>query len=254
MIAPIAAAPLEPSAGWEPTLLRVGILPFEAGQVLPDAPCKAVVNALLLRGHGEVVLVDCGSGVVDHWWPGAAFLDEALTLAGAAADEVTCLVLTHLDFDHAGGALEGTWPDDVRPRFGRVVLLDDDLAWWRARTDDSLGAPLLAVLEPAGVVEPVADGAAFLPGLRLESAPGHRTGHAVVWIGDDLLHGADILHHALHIENPTWDFTFDQEREVALATRRAWIDRLDGASVDVVFSHVAEAGRIVAGHWQPLAP
>src|SRR4051812_30810056 len=87
-----------------------------------DERVEVPVNALLLRRRdgGEVVLVDAGSGVGDLFWPGAAGLDAALAATGCAREEVTRVVLTHLDFDHSGGVLAGTWPDDLAPAFPRA--------------------------------------------------------------------------------------------------------------------------------------
>ena len=141
--------------------------------------------------------------------------------------DVDTLVLTHMDGDHAGGALAGTWPDDVRAAFKRVVILDEALDWWRARTDPNLGRGLVAALERDGVLEPVASGHEFAPHLRLESAPGHRPGHAAVWIGDEFVHGGDILHVVEHVANPAWDYYYDTDVALALQTRQEWIDRLD---------------------------
>ena len=242
-----SAARLPDAAGYEIWLLCCGSLAFEAGAVLPDRPVETPVNALLLRGHGETVLVDAGSGVVDHWWPGAADLDGALAAAGSSAADVTCLVLTHLDFDHAGGALEGTWRPAVRPRFGRVVVLDEDLDWWRACTDANLGTPLLAELEARGVLDPVAAGVPFVSALSLVPLPGHRPGQAGVDVGGELFHAADLVHHADQVEHPEWDHEYDHDVPLALATRREWIARLEASGLPVVFSHLAARGRIVSG-------
>ncbi len=66
-------------------------------------------NCLLLRDGKRVILIDCGMGTK---WPEKAAeqfkvdttLDASLKEAGVGVDDVTDLVLTHLHFDHAGGA------------------------------------------------------------------------------------------------------------------------------------------------------
>jgi glyoxylase-like metal-dependent hydrolase (beta-lactamase superfamily II) len=134
------------------------------------------------------------------------------------------------------------------------VILDEAIDWWRQRTDPNLGTGLVAVLERDGVLEPVAAGVELAPGITLESAPGHRPGHAAVWFGDEFVHGADTLHVVEHVAHPEWDYVFDTDAAVALATRLQWIDRLAQSGTPVLFSHIADRGRIVPGPaWQPDA-
>jgi glyoxylase-like metal-dependent hydrolase (beta-lactamase superfamily II) len=241
---------LPDAAGWQVSLLCVGSLDFEAGTVLPDAAATVPVNVLLLRGHGETLLVDAGSGPADVLWPGAARLDEALASIGLAATDVDAVVLTHLDFDHAGGALAGVWRDDLRPAFPRAVVSAVDLDVVRG-SDLWLAKHVLELYEPRGLAL-VADGEEFRPGLRLVPAPGHRPGHCVLLIGDELVHCADLLHHEAHIEHPEWAGHFDADRALSLETRCAWLARLAESGTPVVFSHVASPGRVLPGfRWEP---
>jgi glyoxylase-like metal-dependent hydrolase (beta-lactamase superfamily II) len=235
---------LPDAAGYEVRLLDVGSLSFEAGDVLPDKPVTTCVNALLLRGHGGTLLVDAGSGPADVLWPGAAGLEEALAGEGVSAGEIDAVVLTHLDFDHAGGTLAGTWPDDVSPAFPHLVVSAADLDDVR---ELEVGGRVVAAYEAAGVLEVVDDGAEFRPRLRLVSAPGHREGHCALLVGDEFVFAADVLHHETHIEHPEWDRKFDADPELALETRRAWIAWLEQSGTPVAFTHIPTRGRIAPG-------
>lgn len=244
-----SAKRLPDAGGYEVWLLCVGWLDFEPGDILPGEPVRGCVNALLLRGRRETLLVDAGSGPADVVWPGAAELEGALAAAGLAPSDVDGVVLTHLDFDHAGGVLAGEWPDALEPAFPRVIVSEVDIDVWRNRAADesTVATRLVHAYEAAGRLELAADGQEFRPGLRLVSAPGHREGHCVLLIGDELVYGADVLHHAQHVEHPEWDAAFDADAAQALATRREWIARLAEAGTPVAFSHVPELGRILPG-------
>ncbi|RNM12603.1 MBL fold metallo-hydrolase [Nocardioides pocheonensis] len=104
-------------------------------------PARLVAHCLLVEGDQGLTLVDTGFGTADlaEKRMGKAFirvagpsLDPAETAvsqvrsAGYDAGDVTDIVLTHLDLDHAGGL--GDFPE------ARVHVFDDELAAATARS------------------------------------------------------------------------------------------------------------------------
>jgi glyoxylase-like metal-dependent hydrolase (beta-lactamase superfamily II) len=237
---------------WVATLLAAGSLPMQGGLLAPAGTLPdmdVVSNVLLLRGHGPTVLIDTAAGHLDTAWEGAQS-DLAAALAPyCRVDEIDMVVLTHLDFDHCGGAA------DVPA--GRVVVTEDAAAWARTGGPGAGVASVLARL--AGRLEEAPDGAEVAPGLRLVSAPGHRTGHACVEIdGRDgrRVFLSDVIHHPSHVQHPEWDREFDSDPEVALRTRRDWLERLAGTGVPCAASHIEGWGTVEPGGdglgWRPL--
>jgi glyoxylase-like metal-dependent hydrolase (beta-lactamase superfamily II) len=239
--------------GWEIEQLDCGALDLPAEALGPgfDDPTPTPVLATLWRGHGRTVLVDSGSGAFDELWPGGAGLPAALRRAGVSPDEIGGIVLTHLDFDHAGGVVAGTLPDSVSPAFGStpVCVLDVDLDSWATAEGGPLliGPRVLRTLRTAGVLETFADGAEVLPGVRARSAPGHCAGHCVLEVAGEegvLLNLADVIHHPAHVEHPEWDRLYDRRPEIALATRRALLADAEARNCTLIASHIDGPGRI----------
>jgi glyoxylase-like metal-dependent hydrolase (beta-lactamase superfamily II) len=247
--------------GWNVELLACGAieLPGEALGPEFDEAVMTPVLATLWRGHGRTVLVDAGAGPCDVLWPGGAGLPDALERIGVAPEEITDVVLTHLDFDHSGGVVAGTWPEPLAPAFpsAPVHVAEFELEWWSKAEERPLtvGPRILRALRDAGVLETFADGADVLPGVRARSAPGHCAGHAVFEVAGQegaLLHLADVIHHRSHVEHPDWDGIYDRRAEVALATRHALLSEAEERGALLVASHIEAPGRIERRDGRPV--
>lgn len=253
------------TAGWAVTLLQVTELEVDSAPIAPPGALGEKVtlplNLVLLQGHGRTLLVDGGFGPFTHIIPGVVEdLDASLAAAGCARDAIDTVVLSHGDFDHVGGLVAGEWPGALRPAFpgARVACPALVAQHYRDRDPDEEGniaTRILATVRAAGLLDEVPDGGEVAPGVRLTLAPGHAPGHSVVEVGD-YVHAVDVLHHAEHVPHPEWDAGFDQVGALALATRRAWIERLAADGRRVSFAHLVGVGRIVRDgsgpRWAPL--
>jgi glyoxylase-like metal-dependent hydrolase (beta-lactamase superfamily II) len=181
-----------------------------------------VSHCLLVEAPNSLVLVDTGLGLDDVHDPGArlsAFfravhrprLLEAQTAVrqvealGYSPRDVRHVVLTHLDFDHAGGL------DDFPA--AAVHLLDaEEKAAARRRTplDRMRYRPEQWASRPRWVTYPRSEGepwfgfecvrrlAGLPPGILLVPLPGHSAGHAGIAVEADggwLLHAGDAYFH-----------------------------------------------------------
>lgn len=230
------------SAGWQIELRDTGMVPIAAEHMGPPGtftePYEGPVNVVLLRGH-VTVLVDAGSGPLISVWPGAR--------AWPVEAEPDVLIATHLDWDHFGGFVTGTWPDELQPAFpGRRVLAPAEAVAEARRASDaeSTAPPVVAALDAAGLLDEYPDGFEPAPGLRLRRAPGHRTGHSIVEVGDSFVYATDVFQHPVHVEHPEWDTAFDADPELGLVTRRTLLGELADRRVTVAVAHIPAPGRI----------
>jgi len=176
-----------------------------------------VAHVLLVEHSRGLVLVDTGFGRADHRDPsrlGAARLllraerDDSVTAAGAiealghSTDDVTDIVLTHLDLDHVGGLADfpgarvhttaaehaAALPKpSVRDRTRyRTAQFDHGVRW---QTHDGPGEAWRDGLT----------GIEVLPGITMVPMAGHTRGHAAVAVESDrglLVHAGDAVFDA----------------------------------------------------------
>ncbi len=226
-------------------------------------------RAWLVVHPGGVVLVDTGVGggraPAAGWVPEPGRLHDALREAGATADQIDTVVISHVHDDHLGGAVTD---DDVPvPAFPRAKYLiqRDDIAFQReaATESDDDREILERSLEPllaAGVVETLDGHHRLADGIELRHAPGHTPGHQIVRIsskGRRLTISADAFLHPAQLAHPDWPASTDAHPSRAAATRRELIASLFSnpgtivapTHLDVPFGTVA-TGRDGLAAWQ----
>ncbi len=244
-------------AGWALSLLDLGSIHAPETWVFPhgqeDVFAWLPSNALLCTRPGVTVLVDCGIGpFIDSFGVPVRHvsLEDAIAGAGALPESVQILALSHLDVDHAGG-IPGLRGNGLLQ--AEVVVLDRVLEKVLDGSTERSEVELWveqAFREAPIDIATVPDGGEVVHGMRIHSAPGHRSGHACVELtgdGDRFVYLADVIHHREHVEHPEWDVLHDTDPEIALATRRTWIDELSGSGAIVACSHIDSFGRIEPG-------
>ena len=241
-----------------------------------SASAESVVSpytCLLIESGREIVLADTGMGNASS--TSGAILAR-LNVAGIRPADVTTVIFTHAHPDHIGGAVDGRDPLTLRPNFpnARYVMHEAEWDFWMAARVDlramQVGDDVKSILRFVSPqclqalrhqVELIGKETEVVPGVRVLPAPGHTPGHLALLLSSDgrqLLNLGDAALHPLHVERPDWQNGFDLQPEVALATRRALLERAAAEHISVMAFHFPfpSVGHLASGakggwEWTP---
>jgi glyoxylase-like metal-dependent hydrolase (beta-lactamase superfamily II) len=224
----------------------------------PDAQnrVRLNMNCLFVEAGGERVLVETGIG--DKWTERqaalygisrAASLGERLrALAGCAPEDVTVVVNTHLHFDHAGGNTKFDGEGRLVPTFPNARYLVSRAEFEHAeRPHERDRASYLAEnwrpLAESGQLELKPDAYEVVPGLTLETVPGHsRTMQCVrLTRGGRTLYGfADLVPTRAHLPL-AWVMGYDLYPVETLEAKRRLLPRAAREGWLCLFYHDPDA-------------
>jgi glyoxylase-like metal-dependent hydrolase (beta-lactamase superfamily II) len=180
------------------------------GSSLLYAPAAQLCHCLLIEAPNSLVLVDTGMGIADrtggpHEHRDALTALRQVEALGYDARDVRHIVLTHLDFDHAGGL------DDFPAAAVHLLDAEEKAATRRPTLVDRIRyRPQQWASRPRWVTYPMSEGepwfgfecvrklAGVPPGILLVPLPGHTVGHsgvAVQTAAGWLLHAGDSYFH-----------------------------------------------------------
>ncbi|MGJ3264509.1 MAG: MBL fold metallo-hydrolase [Salinarimonas sp.] len=209
-------------------------------------------NVVLIETGDRRILVDAGAGPTFQATAGR--LTDALLDIDVAPESVTDVVFTHGHADHLWGAVDDF---EEGPRFvgARHVMGEAEHAFWTDPSTPETAPDWLVglALGAARVIGTLGDSletaradAELAPGVSYVATPGHTPGHMSVLVesgGAQLLIGGDALTNALiSFQKPDWPLGTDLDRERAIATRLALLDRLATDRIGLVGFHLPFPG------------
>jgi glyoxylase-like metal-dependent hydrolase (beta-lactamase superfamily II) len=231
-------------------------------------------NCLLVEGRGRRLLVETGNG--DKFSPRERDLygidhdrsvEKNLRALGVEPDAIDLVVMTHLHFDHSGGATRKTPSGGFAPVFARarhVIQRGEyhDATHPHERNRASYLAENFKPLEEAGLLELVEGEAEIAPGVRVVPTPGHTAHHQSILIddgaGSKALFLGDVVPTALHVRLP-FIMAYDLDVVGTLESKRRILQRAADERWLLVFGHDTEirAGYLGAdakGQWAISEP
>jgi glyoxylase-like metal-dependent hydrolase (beta-lactamase superfamily II) len=180
--------------------------------------CSWAMRCLLIEDEGRLILVDTGIGdkqdakFFSHYFlHGEATIDKSLTTLGFHRDDITDVFLTHLHFDHVGGAVKREG-DKLVPAFKNATYWSNQQHWdWATNPNEREKASFfkenIIPLQDRGVLKfiPIEDGFQFTENTKVRFTYGHTDAMMlpqVIYKGRTLLYMADLVPSSGHIPLP----------------------------------------------------
>ncbi len=201
-----------------------GIVPKRLWQKLnpPDDNnlCTWAMRCLLIEFNNRKILIDTGIGdkqdakFRSHFEPfGEKTLLFSLAEKGIQPEDITDVFLTHLHFDHVGGAVKYDANHKLVPTFPNAIYWSNEVHWkWAMQPNEREKASFLkenfVPLREAGVVQfiDVQQGdLEFLPGFRIRFVYGHTEAMMLPILQSNnqtFIYCADVMPSQYHIGMP----------------------------------------------------
>lgn len=180
--------------------------------------CNWSMRCLLIIDGDLRILIDCGIGTKqsekffsNYYLNGENSLEKSLKNAGFTFEEITDVILSHLHFDHAGGAI--TWNKDKTdyiPTFKNATYWTSRKHWELAtnpnnREKASLLKENILPLKEKGKLQLIEQDMDLFPNISVRIFNGHTDGQVIPFIkyqDKTIVYMADLLPSTAHIPLP----------------------------------------------------
>ena len=194
-------------------------------------------TVVVVKTGGKTILCDSGTGGQLPVAPTAGKLMTNMKAAGIDPAKIDAIVISHFHPDHIFGLMEKDTNKPVYPNV-EIIVSDVEYKFW---TDPSvidrlpearkgLARRIQAVFPTWKNIRQVEGEPEVAPGIRFVSAPGHTPGHRAFHLSSgssQLMISNDTAYvPALVVAHPEWHGQYDQDANLAEASRRKLLDRV----------------------------
>ncbi|MCD6375436.1 MAG: MBL fold metallo-hydrolase [Caldisericaceae bacterium] len=212
---------------------------------------QLALRTLVINGNDRLILIDAGVGSkmneklqkiynVDHQ---EHELEQGLAEKGITFDQVTDVIITHLHFDHVGGA---TIEENgvLKPTFPNAKYYVQGEQWyWANHPSEKDRASYMPEnfkpIEEAGQLVELDGPKELFPGIEVLVMYGHTHGMQLPKISDGqstLLYCADLIPTASHIPLP-WIMAYDNNPLITLEEKKRLLPKAAEENWILVFEH-----------------
>lgn len=208
-----------------------------ADAFLPTDTMPIPFTMLMVNTGSRLIAFDVGTGgQFGSFAPQSGTFLKNFAAAGIEPDDVDAIYISHFHPDHING---------LKTKDNTLVFPNASInvpaAEWNFWMDDSNIAKVSDAIEPtfknarrifsdiAGKVQRFDSGKELESGIASVPTPGHTPGHTAFMIASNnqsLLYLADVAFHpAVFVRHPQWQPVVDMDGNLAVATRKAMLDR-----------------------------
>ncbi len=216
--------------------------------------CTWAFRCLLIETEDRKILVDCGMGnkqddkFKSFFHPhGKTDIIQTLADNGIASNEITDVFLTHLHFDHCGGAVKKDSEGKMVPAFPNAKYWSNERHWnWALQPNDRERNSFLkenfVPLQQQGLVSFInADESVteWLPGIQVQSLYGHTEAMMILmiqWNDNEYIYCADLLPSSHHISMP-YIMAYDVRPLITLEEKEIILNRAVKNRSILIFEH-----------------
>ncbi|MFN4915592.1 MAG: MBL fold metallo-hydrolase [Sphingomonadales bacterium] len=213
--------------------------------------CNWAMRCLLVEDGDRRILIDTGIGDKQsekffgyYYLNGPYSLVSSLKNIGLSYDDVTDVLLTHLHFDHVGGAVIKTNEGKLMPAFPNATYHVTETQWNHAlkpnaRERASFLPENFLPLQEAGVLNFVKHGELLTSHVRIRSVNGHTIGMITPEItinGKKVVYCADLIPSSAHIP-VHYTMGYDIEPLVVMQEKELLYSEMDAANTLYFFEH-----------------
>jgi glyoxylase-like metal-dependent hydrolase (beta-lactamase superfamily II) len=200
--------------------------------------CNWSMRCLLIVDGDRKILIDCGIGnkqpekfMANYHLNGDDTLEKSLAVHGLTVEDITDVILTHLHFDHAGGAIRwNAERTDYEVVFKNATFWTSRQQWeWATSPNNREKASFLKEnilpIKEKGHLELIEGDMELFPNVSVRIFNGHTDGQVIPFIrykDKTIVYMADLLPSAAHIPLP-WVMSYDTRPLITLKEKEAFM-------------------------------